>query len=90
MLESADEDYARMVENFTQIRDVEIKLCSEARAIYDDERRRLGYQSAKLESTYPGVAAMLAKAAENTARIAGLFALFTPADATHDKYSLSQ
>lgn len=73
MLESADEDYAKIVENFTQVRDVEIKLCSEAQAIYDDERRRLGYQSAKLESTDPGVAAMLAKAAENTARIAGLF-----------------
>lgn len=87
-LVSADVIYAKAIESFTRIHDVEITLSSAAQAIYDEERSRLGKQSATLEATYPGVAAMLAKAAENTARLAGLFALCNPPDSVQDGYSL--
>jgi hypothetical protein len=90
ILLSADANYASKIESFTRIHDIEITLDGAAQAIYDDERSRLGYQSAKLESTYPGVAAMLAKAAENTARIAGLFKLCAHVDSRRGSSSMSQ
>lgn len=90
LLALADEEYSKTIESFTRINDVEISLTIEAQSIYDVERSRLGDQSAALESTSPGIAAMLAKAAENMARLAGLFTLCNPPDPHLGNLSLRQ
>ena len=71
----ADAAYARLVIDLTRLRDVEIRFSSEAQHTYDAERMRFGETAAKLENSHPGMAAMLAKAADNLGRIAALFML---------------
>jgi hypothetical protein len=67
--------YAKLVEHLTYITNCEITLSSEAAHIYAIRREELSTQAAILENSHPGLAGMLAKAAENMGRVAGLYAL---------------
>jgi hypothetical protein len=74
-LETVNKAYAQLVEQLTHFRECQIRLSAEAAHIYGLRRDALNEQAAILEESHPGLAGMLAKAAENMGRVAGLCAL---------------
>lgn len=74
-LQSVNQAYANLVEQLTHITGCQLILSPEAAQIYETRRNALSIQAATLEKSYPGFAGMLAKAAENMGRVAGLYAL---------------
>lgn len=71
----ANQAYAHLVKRLTGITHRDIVLSPEAARIYDARRDALNAHAVTLEESYPGLAGMLAKAAENMGRVAGLYAL---------------
>lgn len=67
--------YAWLAEQLTRIHDCQIRLSPEAAQIYTARRDVLNEQAAILEESHPGLAGMLAKAAENMGRVSGLYAM---------------
>ncbi len=74
-LEIVNKAYAQLVEQLTHFQECEIRLSAEAAHIYGLRRDALNEHAAILEESHPGLAGMLAKAAENMGRVAGLYAL---------------
>lgn len=74
-LSAADEKYAQLVQALAAIEDCEIVFSSQAQAQFGRLRQHYGEQAVALESMHPALAAVLAKAAENVGRLAGLFRL---------------
>lgn len=90
-LTAANLNYAALIDMLTKVSECEITFSSEALTEFRVLRRQYGDQSVALESMYPGLAAMLAKAGENLGRLAGLFRLCRAPDPADDsRFSLRQ
>ena len=87
-LEDVNKLYGALVLSLTKLRHIELRLDSDAQNVFDSVRKELGYRAGLIEETYPGLAAMLAKAAENLGRIAGLFCLCESID-TNSGYAIN-
>lgn len=71
----ADKKYAELVQALTEVKECEIVFSSPAQDLFVLLRKKYGEQSLALELAHPALAAVLAKAAENVGRLAGLFRL---------------
>lgn len=87
-LSSADEEYAQLVQALTRIQDGEIVFDTQAQALFGLLRKQYGDKSVALETVHPALAAVLAKAAENIGRLAGLFRLCRGSDSPHTHASI--
>ena len=83
-----DDTYAQLVQAISKIHDCEVSFRPQAQAQLDDLRARYGDMSVDLESTLPALAAVLAKAAENLGRLAGLFRLCREPEPPYIKFSI--
>lgn len=87
-LTAVDKAYAILVEKLSEVQGNEIFFSSQAQIAFDDLRKQYGDNSVVLESMYPAVAALLAKAAEITGRLAGLFRLCREPENSNLKFSI--
>jgi hypothetical protein len=87
-LTAADKAYAMLVETLSKVQGNEIFFSVHAQIAFDDLRKHYGDNSVVLESMYPAVAALLAKAAEITGRLAGLFRLCREPENSSLKFSI--
>ncbi len=90
-LKSSNAAYAALIETLTKVSDCKITLSPEAFREFRAQCQKYANLSVELESTYPGLAAMLAKAGENLGRLAGLFRLCRQLElSSGSHYSLEQ
>ena len=87
-LSAVDAQYAQLIRTLSRVQGCELVFSPHAQSRFDTLRNDYGEQSVVLEGTLPALAAVLAKAAENVGRLAGLFRLCRPPEKPSGGYAI--